>query len=152
MASTALLATLGHAIQLNWRVGYDKSVHTCLPHRLYLIRLGPPTATYDDLIAFRVVGLEPHFADGSMFTKKVIGLPGDVVVVTPSGAQVGKRFLPFQRGTFDKLGLKAPSGSSRYRLKTGEYFMAGTNPRAFDSRYYGPVKATQFAGSSKPLW
>jgi len=39
------------------------------------------------------------------------------------------------------------------RLRTGELFLLSTsNPASFDSRYFGPVKASAVIGLAQPLW
>lgn len=39
------------------------------------------------------------------------------------------------------------------RLTQGELFLlSNTNPASFDSRYFGPIRATDVIGSAKPIW
>lgn len=39
------------------------------------------------------------------------------------------------------------------RLTHGELFLlSNTNPASFDSRYFGPIRASDVIGSSQPLW
>lgn len=146
---TVGLSAAGQAAQGKWRIGHDKAVETCLPYRVYLIELGLPSPSKGDIVAFRTKGLQPRFADGTLFTKQVIGLPGDLVEVTASSIRINEATLPLKVEAIRKYGMKR---QQTYRLGSDEYFMAGTNPRAYDSRYYGPVKTYQLAGEARPLW
>jgi len=39
------------------------------------------------------------------------------------------------------------------RLTHGELFLlSSTNPTSFDSRYFGPIRASDVIGSAKPIW
>jgi type IV secretory pathway protease TraF len=38
------------------------------------------------------------------------------------------------------------------QLDFGEYFVVGTHPRSFDSRYFGPIAETSIIGRAHALW
>ena len=147
VASAAAMSRLGE----NYRLGYDKATEPCLPHRLYLISRARITPAVGDVIAFHTRGLEPIAADGTVYTKLVLGVPGDVVQSDPAGATVNGRRLPFTDRALKRLNTTGRALARQYTLQEGQYFMAGTNPTAFDSRYYGPVDADQFIGPARPL-
>jgi len=155
VALVALAAVLHPVIShanATWRLGYDKAEVPCMPHRTYLITLEPVTPTRGDIVAFRTRGLAPIAEDGTVYTKQVLGLPGEEVVIDAAGATVGGQRLLFTDRALRKLKTSGAALARRYRLAKDEYFMAGTSPTAYDSRYYGPVKADQFMGSARPLW
>jgi len=147
VASAAAMSRLGDT----YRLGYDKATEPCLPHRLYLIRQGPVAPAVGDVVAFRTRGLEPIAADGTVYTKVVVGVPGDAVQIDPAGATINGRRLPFTARALKRLNTTGRALARQYTLQEGQYFMAGTNPTAFDSRYYGPVDADQFIGPARPL-
>jgi conjugative transfer signal peptidase TraF len=53
----------------------------------------------------------------------------------------------------DRLGRSLPRWSGCQRLTPGFLFLiAPAHPDSFDSRYFGPVSATQVIGRALPLW
>lgn len=53
----------------------------------------------------------------------------------------------------DRLGRPLPSWPQCRRLEPGELFLLSvTNPASFDSRYFGPVRASAVIGVAHPLW
>lgn len=140
------------SLSRTWRVAYDRAEVPCLPYRLYLIRFESITPERGQIVSFRTRGLEPITPNGTVFTKQVIGLPGDTVVIDAGGATVSGRRLPFTQRALTRLKTTGAELVRTYRLGPGEYFMAGTTARAFDSRYYGPVHVSQLLGSARPLW
>lgn len=142
----------GEYVSDRYRLGVDTADVKCLPWTYYAISLGTPEPKVGELVAFKVRGLEPHYADGTLFTKIVEGVPGDQVKARSDGLEVNGKLFPFSERTLSRLDKSAEEFSRGYQLAEGEYFMAATEPDAFDSRYYGPVSAEQFIGSSRPIW
>ncbi|USP11879.1 S26 family signal peptidase [Aeromonas dhakensis] len=53
----------------------------------------------------------------------------------------------------DRLGRPLPSLRLCRRLEPGELFLLSvTNPASFDSRYFGPVRASNIIGVARPVW
>ncbi|MGA0588798.1 S26 family signal peptidase [Dyella sp. KRB-257] len=53
----------------------------------------------------------------------------------------------------DHLGRPLPSWRQCRRLRPGELFLLSTtNPASFDSRYFGPVRASAVLGIAHPVW
>lgn len=53
----------------------------------------------------------------------------------------------------DRLGRQLPSWHQCRRLKPGELFLlSATNPASFDSRYFGPVRASAVLGVAHRVW
>lgn len=73
--------------------------------------------------------------------KMIVAVTGDVVVETPKGVRVDGRLLP--GSVPQKRSLRGiPAHLIAYgthRLARDEVWVATTNPRSYDSRYYGPV-------------
>jgi conjugative transfer signal peptidase TraF len=53
----------------------------------------------------------------------------------------------------DGLGRPLPAWPQCRRLARGELFLlSNTNPASFDSRYFGPIRASDVIGNAQPLW
>ncbi|WP_438307851.1 S26 family signal peptidase [Burkholderia pseudomallei] len=53
----------------------------------------------------------------------------------------------------DRMGRPLPSWQQCRRLEAGELFLLSeTNPASFDSRYFGPVRASAVLGVAHPVW
>ncbi len=53
----------------------------------------------------------------------------------------------------DRMGRPLPSWQQCRRLEPGELFLLSvTNPASFDSRYFGPVRASAVLGIAHPAW
>ena len=53
----------------------------------------------------------------------------------------------------DGSGRPLSAWSQCRRLAHGELFLlSSTNPASFDSRYFGPIRASDVIGSAKPIW
>lgn len=54
--------------------------------------------------------------------------------------------------TADSIGRPLPSWQQCRRLADGELFLLSvTNPASFDSRYFGPVQASEVVGIARPI-
>lgn len=152
LIATGIAVAGAQSLGDTWRLGYDKSEVTCLPYRLYAINLDKALPVKGQLVAFKAQGLTPFFEDGTLFTKIVLAGPGDRVEAGPSGVTVNGEFLAYNDKAIDRLKSTAIWRQDSYVLAGDEYFVAGTEPGAFDSRYYGPVSHSQLIGSSHPIW
>lgn len=156
VAAVVILAVgipVGSWLQSNIRVAYDDAQVPCLPHRLYVLSLGETAPARGELAAFRTVGLEPWFDDGTVFTKMVVGVPGDEVVIDGGYVQVaGEPLGGVSRRIAEALDRTVDSYNSRYVLGPDQYFLAGTQGEPFDSRYYGPIEGRRLIAQAYPIW
>jgi conjugative transfer signal peptidase TraF len=87
--------------------------------------------------------------------KTATALAGDVVAVSAIGVTVNGRLLA---GTIplvkDSAGRKLTwFAATNYRLRPDEVWLtANSDPRSFDSRYFGPVPASHVIGLAQPIW
>jgi signal peptidase I len=81
--------------------------------------------------------------------KRVIGLPGQTIYsvgnkIFINGHVLAEPYLP----RHDPLGLAIPGGKAApFRFPPGEFYMMGDNRAvSCDSRYWGPIKASEIVG------
>jgi signal peptidase I len=81
--------------------------------------------------------------------KRVIGLPGQTIYsvgnkIFINGHVLSEPYLP----RHDPLGLAIPGGKAApFRIPPGEFYMMGDNRAvSCDSRYWGPIKASEIVG------
>jgi signal peptidase I len=105
-----------------------------------------------DIVVFTQSGLsEFGQQDTKQLIKRVIGLPGERVVVkdgayTVYNKQFPSGFDPDKTLAYGK-GIPATSGSGDYRLSKDQIFVSGDNrPDSLDSRAFGPIHAKQVVG------
>jgi conjugal transfer pilin signal peptidase TrbI len=82
----------------------------------------------------------PYTRVGVLWTKRLVGVPGDQVEVR--GRQV------LVNGAVVGEGLER----DRLGIPPGQYYLALPHPRSFDSRYYGYVRAEDLRGVVTPIW
>jgi len=108
--------------------------HQYVPHR-------------GDIIIFNEAGL-PGFVGTKQLIKRVIGLPGEHVVVsngriTVYNKQNPQGFDPDDSGKY-KTSSPVTVGDVDVTLKSNEIFVCGDNrPNSEDSRYFGPINTNQ---------
>jgi conjugal transfer pilin signal peptidase TrbI len=126
-----------------------------LPYRVAWMQSSTAAPQRGDLVVFRFEGpAQARYPGlrGQPFFKRVCGLPGDVVtvqnrLVRVNGASVGMA----KSHAFDRQPL-APIAP--LVIPAGHYFVQGTDPDSFDSRYRdsGLVRAEQVLGIVVPLF
>lgn len=117
-----------------------------LTHNAYIPNRG-------DVIVFTESGLGQYGQeDSKQLIKRVVGLPGDRVVVQGGTLTIYNDKNPNGFRPDDTLGYKyanfpATSGDIDITLKSGQLFACGDNrPDSLDSRAFGPINANQVIG------
>ncbi|RME59384.1 signal peptidase I [Candidatus Parcubacteria bacterium] len=123
-----------------YRFGVDNQDITCLPGRHYLIdRYDRTPPERGQIYAFRSKAIPPYYKEGTIMAKILIGLPGDRVriendKVYVNGKEVAEGFVHAET-----LGKKSRDFWGKGVLGPNQYWFIGTNPRSFDSRYWGSI-------------
>ncbi len=92
-----------------------------------------------DYIVFRTDRrVLPYYAPGTLFGKRVVGIPGDKLATKGRDFYLNGRFIAHARKK-DSLGNPAPLFVFNGTIPEGCYFVLGHHPRSFDSRYWGLV-------------
>jgi len=116
-----------------------------LTHHAYIPKRG-------DIIVFNQAGLfDANGLAEKQLIKRVIGLPGDHVVInngyiTIYNAQHPEGFNPDTTGSY-RIAAKTTPDNVDLTLKAGQIFVCGDNrTNSEDSRFFGPVNADQIVG------
>lgn len=88
--------------------------------------------------------------------KPIVATAGDMVCTTGKSVKAGLWINGARLGPIverDKFGRLLPHWNGCRKLSEGEFFVFSDRiPNSYDSRYYGPVRATDIIGTFRPLW
>ena len=147
-----LVAVLATVIQANYRLAINRK--PSLPYHGFLICLND-TVVRDGLVAFRWHHGKPY-PDGMIFTKRLLAVPGDVVIREGRNFRIGKTVLegkPYgMTGRTLYPNDQLQEGANTIPL--GKYFVAGDHEYSLDSRYslLGLVDSNEVIGRAIPLF
>ena len=129
---------------------HDRLIVNKLPHTFARLSGHPYIPHRGDIIIFNEDNLPGYFGPKQLI-KRVIGLPGDHVVVKNGQITVyntahPKGFDPDTTVGY-KIDIPATQGSFNKTLGSGQIFVCGDNrPNSEDSRYFGPIDSSQIVG------
>jgi len=96
-----------------------------------------------------VVVFMPPVSDTDEFIKRVIGLPGEKVMIKDGRVYINDRLLPesYIDGSVVTGGGPFLSDNRDYVVPPDQYFVLGDNrPNSSDSRYWGPITKKMMTG------
>ncbi len=82
----------------------------------------------------------------AMPLKKIAGMPGDVVTVTPRGTYINGRPI---LNSAPMMARHYPYGT--YVLGPTDLWVVGKDPMSYDSRYFGPIPMSLINSIAEPL-
>lgn len=148
---------------LGWFSGHYRIVYdsikgaNCLPYSVFLVDLRDRATDRGEYIAFVTRQMEPFYANGTIAVKQIAAVPGDRVQVGKQGVAVNGRLqgalLHLKEGErLWRMGRRISDVERDERVPQGHLWMMGTNPRSYDSRYWGYIENEQIIGRAIPLW
>ena len=146
-----LAAVLGSGAYLGDRfhLGIDDQKALCLPgdHRWFVIDRHDQNVWRGDLVAFHAdARMSPWFPIGGVIVKIATGVTGDRLQVDERQTSVNGASVSAGLALAAKLG-RAPGDFTRHgTVPAGAYWVTGTHPNSFDSRYWGFVYERQIIG------
>lgn len=151
---TSLLVVSGVLFAQRYSIGINPQVMGCIPGRVFLVDHRDRSPQCGQIFAYRSGQAAPVYADGTLMAKYLAAGPGDTVEVTEDfrilvNDHLFARGLPHLKG-LDPKALKAFVG--RRVLAADQYWMLGTLPMSFDSRYWGPIHGDQIVGRAYVLF
>jgi type IV secretory pathway protease TraF len=132
------------------------STSPSLEHRIFFLTRAKDSITIGDYLVFRHKdtrfvhkGLDQ---ENDRLVKKVGCCPGDMLSVDSKRTfYCGERKLGTALET-DSKGRSLPVFEFTGMVPGNSYFMVGTNPRSFDSRYFGFIHADEILYKALPIW
>jgi conjugative transfer signal peptidase TraF len=91
-------------------------------------------------------------AGTQLLLKTIIAVSGDDVAISGNGVFVNGCALAHSRQLFFDVAGRGLSRwpAGRYRLRRGQFWLYAANDRSWDSRYWGPVAATDVRARAVP--
>jgi signal peptidase I len=135
------------AMQPTLSAGSDSTAPDHFVADLLSYRLGPPRR--GDLAVFRTDGIVGIPSPHAIYIKRVVGLPGERIVVREGNVFADERQLGRADGLPDSIEyFNGPlTNDSGVTVPEGSYFMLGDNSRnSYDSRYWGAVPRENIVG------
>ncbi|SHG54344.1 signal peptidase I/conjugative transfer signal peptidase TraF,TIGR02771 [Fodinibius roseus] len=152
VVSVGILVIIGMFSGYKVTINYTDSI----PKGLYFIQNEVPgkgdytLITKQNLLDFATG--RGYIADGSYIGKKIVGTPGDTVVVSSKGVYVNsKEQVASQPIKVDRNNRSMPHNIGTQIIKENEVFLLGETKDSFDSRYYGTIKAKYLKGTLIPI-
>jgi conjugal transfer pilin signal peptidase TrbI len=129
----------------------------CLRDSVFLVDSKERRIGRGDYVAFLSRGMTPFYIDGTRVLKRVVGVAGDHILVDGQGVWVNGSFsgalLHVQPGgRLAGMGRVPGEFVRDEQVPAERWWVMGTSPRSFDSRYWGYISNDQIIGRARPLW
>lgn len=136
----------------HYRLGLDLQNIRCLPWQVWVVDTADRHVTRGAYMEFRTdERVAAFFEPGSPFLKQAVGMPGDHVVVKEGVVLVNGNPLA-ELNLAQKTDRPLSSFDRDLIVPAHHYWMMGTHPYSYDSRYWGLVDQSQILGRGKPVW
>ncbi|EHA1082422.1 signal peptidase I [Photobacterium damselae] len=124
----------------------------CLPYTYYLFFNGVSEYKIGNIYSFETHEV-PLFKDGTRLGKMLLAKEGDLITINKDGLFVNERLITKETLVHaNKLNKEISSFYTSYTIPKGKLFMYGTEPKSYDSRYYGLIESKSLTGRLIPLW
>ena len=127
-----------------------------LEHRVFFLLPAPAKVELGDYLVFRHQGLSQMQhglrGDHDQMIKKVDCLPGDQLTINEANHFFCNGRSLGQALETDSKGRPLPIFSFNGPVPADKMFMVGTNPRSYDSKYYGFIDVHEVSHQALPLW
>ncbi|WP_163338755.1 S26 family signal peptidase [Desulfopila sp. IMCC35008] len=130
-----------------------------LDHRIFFkVPVDTTRIKHGDYLLFRVQQgehtpfIRKGLTENNVLIKEVGCIPGDLLTRDADGVFFCKQNLLGKALTKDSKGNVLPVFDFNGPIPMGRFFMKGTNPRSFDSRYFGLIHDSAFLSKALPLW
>ncbi|THD11309.1 S26 family signal peptidase [Metallibacterium scheffleri] len=133
----------------NWRVGFSNEAMQSVGAGWFLVHLepdySPAIGTY---AVFHVGNGLQGFRPGTLFVKLVVGGPGALIHVGVNKTTVNGKVVAGSLDSLSALHLSPNQVVRTFIVPRNAYFVVGTRPYSYDSRYWGTVPVGAFVGKA----
>jgi conjugal transfer pilin signal peptidase TrbI len=149
-----MLGALGLYAGSRFAIGVLAGAGNCMPsHEIWLMDMHDQNVAAGEPVVF-VAGMRmaPLFPPDMLVVKRLVGMPGDRVVVGTDATTVNDAVVG--EGLDLAATLKRPPEDfhAEYTVPEGQYFILGDTRDSYDSRYWGPLPAEALRGRAHGLW
>ena len=130
-----------------------------LDHRVFLkVSVDPGVIEEGDYLLFRLPGhehkkhIDRGLKENDVLIKQVACKPGELLQKSSGGTFICSGRVIGEAMEKDSMGHALPEFQVSGLIPPGYYFMMGTNPRSYDSRYFGLIHVDDFISKALPLW
>ena len=144
---------VGQLFISRYKIGLDFQQFKCIPgYKVYLIDTMDKRLTKGKTYAFNSERLEPIIKDGTILIKYLEGMPGDKIKIDDSEKIfVNQNQVGYGLAQAHLLSRKKEDFLGELVLKNDSYWLMGSSPLSFDSRYWGTVRNDQIIGRAYPI-
>lgn len=137
----------------SWLLVYDPSSERCLVEGVaWVVAKGENDVRVGDVWAFRPPEEAAlFFPEGVIFAKRVMGVAGDVVMVTRRSTTVNGEVVAEGLDLVPLLGVPHARYERTFVVPDGHLLMMGETPMSYDGRYWGTVPIENGVGRARRL-
>jgi conjugal transfer pilin signal peptidase TrbI len=149
-----MVLAIGAYLGNRFHLGIDDQKELCLPgdHRWFIIDRHDQNIWRGDLVAFHAdARMGPWFPLGRVMVKIATGVTGDRVRVDERQTTINGAMVSEGLALAAKLGRTQADFTCHETVPAGAYWVTGTHPKSFDSRYWGFVYERQIIGKAYAL-
>lgn len=154
-AAVAALCLIGWQFGQRYEIRYDPQVMSCIDAEILLIDTKDKSPRVGEVFAYRSKNAMPVYADGTHMAKYIAAGPGDRVEITED-LRILVNGKQWAQGLPHLSGMSIEEIRSKFcgvrTLGEDEYWMLGTSPRSFDSRYWGSISSAQLLGRAYTIF
>ncbi|MEY2117120.1 S26 family signal peptidase [Rhodanobacter sp. FW106-PBR-R2A-1-13] len=150
VGALAFSAATAYALR-HYRIGYSAEAEQSVGSAWTLVRLQKAPVAVGEYGVFAVDGRVARFPAGTLFVKRIVGGPGDLIEVAADVTRVNGKVVAGPLDSVQALGKQVEAFERTFILAPGDYFAVGTRSHSYDSRYWGPVHSGQFVGQATLL-
>lgn len=149
LVSFSLIAIAILFLASKFTIAVPSQEYSCLFASYFLVDKQTVNIQREHLIAFKLPKNTPYFVKGSRWIKKLVGMPGDHIVVNVDAVLVnGKSYKNNMRQLLMKIDATEADVTRDFYLADDQYFLVGENPLSYDSRFWGPIQRGDMIGDA----